>query len=99
MIPKHLSKNSKVIWEEYADKIIKSPGGKAMLQTGLEALDRAEEARKTIEKEGMITETGKSGVKHVHPAIGIEKDSRSLALKIFKALFIHQDHIWSGKMF
>ncbi|WP_300461280.1 hypothetical protein [Desulfobacula sp.] len=70
-----------------------------MLQSGLEALDRAEEARKIIEREGMITTTGKSGASHVHPAIGIEKDSRSLSLKIFKALNIHMDHIWDGKMF
>ena len=99
MTPKHLSENSKVIWQEYADKIVKSPARKAMLQTGLEALDRAEEARQLIEKEGMITTTGKSGVSHKHPAVGIEKDSRSLALKVFKALNIHMDHVWDNSIF
>jgi len=99
MTPKYLSENSKEIWAEYADKIVKSPAGKAMLQTGLEALDRAEEARKIIEKEGMITKTGKSGVSHAHPAVRIEKDSRSLALKVFKALNIHMDHVWSNDIF
>jgi len=92
---KHLSDNAKQIWNEYADVIVRSPGRKALFQTGLEALDRAEAARQIIEEEGMITITGKSGVAHAHPAIGIEKDSRSLALKVFKSLNIHMDHIWT----
>ncbi len=99
MTPEHLSERSKEIWTEYADKIVKSPARKAMLQTGLEALDRAEEARKIVENDGMIMTTGKSGVSHAHPAVRIEKDNRSLALKVFKALNIHMDHVWDNSIF
>lgn len=94
--PEHLSERAAKLWQQYAETIVKSPGGIAMLQTGLEALDRAEQARKLIEIEGMITKTGKSGVSHVHPAISIEKDARSLSLKTFKALNIHLDYSWKS---
>ena len=60
--PKHLSERSKKLWPEYAGPVIKSPGRLVVFQTGLEALDRAEEARKILKKEGIITVTGRSGV-------------------------------------
>ena len=48
--PKHLSDRSKELWAEYAGKIIKSPGPLALFQTGLEALDRADQARELVKR-------------------------------------------------
>ena len=94
-----LTKSSMHIWTEYADKIVKSPARKALLLVGLQALDRAAEAKEILKAEGLLTKTGRSQMPHCHPAAKIEQQSQATVLKIFQTLGLQYDSIWSGDIY
>jgi phage terminase small subunit len=96
--PEHLSGRSKELWCEYIGHEIKSPGRITLFQTGLEALDRAEQARLLVEKEGLTTVTGRSGVSHAHPALAIEKEAKSQFVRIWKILGLYFNGRWAKKL-
>ena len=56
-----------------------------LLQTALEALDRREEARKVINKDGIVT-VSPSGLKRAHPALKIEKESTAAFLQAWRMI-------------
>ncbi|MHB1038120.1 MAG: P27 family phage terminase small subunit [Pirellulales bacterium] len=74
--PEHLSDRAKTIWRAVVPLHI-SPGRLLLVQTALEALDRCDEARRLIEKEGLTSKTETTGALHIHPAIRVEKDARA----------------------
>ncbi|MFC1660556.1 hypothetical protein ACFL3S_03680 [Gemmatimonadota bacterium] len=62
-----------------------NPPKVALLNEGLRARDRAEEARRTLAAQG-VTFTSDSGVVHVHPAVRIEKDSTGIFIRVWNQL-------------
>jgi phage terminase small subunit len=86
--PPHLSESSKALWLELGPKAAGNDAGRrAMLQAGLEALDRAEQARQLVAIEGVI-KPGTGKIAHRHPAVQIELDARKQFSKIWKELGI-----------
>jgi P27 family predicted phage terminase small subunit len=85
-IPNHLSREAKKLWtailEEYD---ISDAAGLHILRVALEAYDRAQAARKTIDKEGMTMHDKFNQLKP-HPLLPIERDSRAAFLAGLKAL-------------
>jgi P27 family predicted phage terminase small subunit len=88
--PAHLSERAKKIWREVVYRV-RSPGRVVMLQTALEALDRADEAREAVSKEGLTVTTKTTGAVHVHPLLKVEKDQRALFSKLWRELALHWD--------
>ncbi len=84
--PEHLSENSRALWCEIVPKQAKSPGRLALLAVALEALDRARQAQKVVDAEGMISKEEGAKMAHVHPALKIEKDARAQFLTAWKQL-------------
>ena len=80
--PDHLSEPSKEIWQRINHKI-ETPGRAILLQTGLESYDRALEAREQIKMDGLTWESKNSGAVHIHPLLKVEKESISLAVRVF----------------
>jgi len=64
----HLIERAKTLWQQYAGPVLKSPGQLALFQSGLEALDRAAQARELIAKEGLTIATDRGKIAHQHPA-------------------------------
>jgi len=84
--PKHLSADSRRLWLAIVTEFeIEDPAGTRILQTALEALDRAAMARKQIDDEGM-TIRDKFGQLKSHPLLPTERDARSAFLQGMKAL-------------
>jgi P27 family predicted phage terminase small subunit len=84
--PKHLSKEAKKIFKSLVnDYGIYDEAGLKILQAALEAYDRAQAARKTIDADGM-TVTDKFGQVKPHPLLANERDSRAAFLAGIKAL-------------
>jgi len=75
-------KIKKNIIEEY---YIDDAGGLNILQAGLEAYDRLQEARKRIQEEGMAL-PDRFGVLKPHPLLAAERDARSQWLHALKML-------------
>ena len=64
-----------------------SPSEQLLLESGLAAFDRMEEARKIIDREGCVTKD-RFGQKRAHPAISIERDCKASMLHAFAALHL-----------
>lgn len=82
--PAHLSERAKELWRAVVPGQVSSPGRLALLQTALEALDRADQAAAVIEREGLLTGEGK--MKHINPLLKAEKDNRQLFARLWKDL-------------
>ncbi|MDI7245859.1 MAG: hypothetical protein QME92_00055 [Bacillota bacterium] len=95
--PAHLSERSKALWRQVVPDRAKSPGRLALLQTALEALDRADQARQVLDREGLFTTTPGSGVTHVHPAARIEREARALFLRAWTELGLEWDAVVDGR--
>lgn len=61
-----------------------------LLRLAAEALDRAEEGRVLVAREGMIVPTTAGGSK-THPAIGIERDSRIAFARLLREFDLDAD--------
>jgi P27 family predicted phage terminase small subunit len=84
--PSHLSAEAKKIWSDIlTEYAIDDAAGLRILRVSLEAYDRAQAARKQIDREGM-TYFDKAGQPKIHPLIPCERDSRAAFLAGLKAL-------------
>ena len=84
--PKHLSKEAKQIWRRLVDEYgINDAGGTEILRTGLEAFDRAQAARASIDKTGLLIKDRFGAIKP-HPLIACERDARAAYLSALKQL-------------
>src|SRR5690606_27550481 len=73
--PAHLSESSKQLWREVVPASI-SMGRLAVLTSALEARDRAEECRLTVNAQGLTTVTETTGAVHLHPLLKVERENR-----------------------
>lgn len=74
--PHGLSARSAELWAgvvRWAD----TPGRLAVLAEALRALDRADEARAAVDRDGLCVTTPGSGVVHLHPAAKLEREARA----------------------
>jgi P27 family predicted phage terminase small subunit len=83
--PEHLSEPQRALWVSIVERYALQPEHLAQLQLGLEALDRVAQAREAIERDG-LTVTGARGSVTPHPALMVERDSRTAALRALKQL-------------
>jgi P27 family predicted phage terminase small subunit len=84
--PSHLSKEAKQIWHKLVVEYgIDDAGGLEILRAGLEAFDRAQKARQSIDKIGLLVKDRFAAVKP-HPLIACERDARAAYLQALKQL-------------
>lgn len=87
--PTHLSTRATELWQAVVPSRAQSPERVAVVQTALEALDRADAAA-VIEREGMLVAGGKTP--HAHPLLKVEKDNRQLFAKLWRQLGLSGDN-------
>lgn len=56
-----------------------------LLRLACEAWDRTQQARETLDRDGLTVPTGDGGLK-AHPCIGIERDSRLAFARLLREL-------------
>ena len=84
--PKHLSAEARKLWGELRnDYGIDDSAGLALLRAACEAHDRAQQARKMIDADGMVS-TDRFGQRKPHPAVQIERDARTQLMAALRAL-------------
>lgn len=84
--PLHLSERSQKLWTELTATEVETSVRRALLLTGLEALDRSEQARLAIATEGLTSTTESTGAVHLHPLVRVERESKQLFSKIMGQL-------------
>ena len=84
--PAHLSERSRELWSEVVAEKAATAGRRAQLLVGLEALDRAGQARERLNAEGLTTTTKSTGTIHVHPLVKVEKEAHAQFLLVCQTL-------------
>ncbi len=74
-----------------------APERLALLQAALEALDRADSARITVETEGMTSTTKTTGAVHIHPLVKVERESRAQFMRAWDQLGLRWDQKLDGR--
>lgn len=73
--PNHISAAAKKLWNQILTEYqFDDAAGLVILRTALEAFDRAQAARKAINKDGM-TVKGRDGQIRSHPLLTVERDN------------------------
>ena len=84
--PAHLSERSRSLWQKLGPLHAENEGRRVMFATALQALDRMDEARAAIARDGLFQGSGK--MQHLHPAAALEKESRREAMRLWSALHL-----------
>lgn len=90
--PKHLSRPSKALYRRTVLDYGLEGEAHALevLRLACEALDRCEEARQAIAKDGAIV-PDRFGTPKAHPAVAIERDARVAAMRALRELSLDAD--------
>lgn len=97
--PDHLSDRAKELWRAVVPGRARSPERLALLQTALEALDRAEQCRIELERQGLTTTTKTTGAVHMNPLLRVEKDNRQLFARLWDMLALRWNPDKDGRKF
>ena len=84
--PRGLSKPARTIWTTITEGWELDEQSGVVLGVALQAYDRMQQARILLKKEGLIITSERSGVRHAHPAIGIEATARQQFLTAWRNL-------------
>jgi hypothetical protein len=84
-MPVGLSERSGRVWQSERRRS-KSAGRLLLLEQCLRAIDRADELRAVIDREGLTSTTRTTGALHIHPLAKLETEHRSLFVKLARAL-------------
>lgn len=94
--PEHLSERSRGLWTELGPTRARSVGRRVLFEQALTALDSADDARRIVQAEGLISATKTTGALHVHPAAKIERESRQQFIKAWDLLGLRFYHDFTG---
>jgi P27 family predicted phage terminase small subunit len=96
--PEHLSARAVELWDAVVPRRCQSPERLAMLTAALEAFDRAAEARRVLEREGLTTKTKRTGAVHAHPMVKVESDARRQFARLWQGLALNWDGTIDGSL-
>jgi hypothetical protein len=83
--PRHLSAESRDLWASLHERYVFDDHEEKTLRLALEALDRANQARRAIRRLGLTYED-RFGAPHARPEVAIERDARASWLRLMSAL-------------
>ena len=82
--PVHLSASSKAIWRQVQKDYQLERRHEQILVMALESVDRAEDARQCVARDGLLI-TGRYGMRQ-NPAVAVERDQKVLAARLLREL-------------
>jgi P27 family predicted phage terminase small subunit len=83
--PRHLSSRAKAFWRTVLDGHILEPFQLELLRRACEQLDRADQARAVLEREGLTT-LDRFGQPKEHPAVAIERQAHLAIARLLREL-------------
>ena len=90
--PEHLSPRARQLWAELVPSRADTAERQVLLCTALEDLDRIDEMRELLKREGVLIVSARSRLPHTHPALKLEAEARRRFLAAWRALNLtHQD--------
>ncbi len=86
--PEHLSERARAWWDDVVNGYALEPHHVHLLRLACEALDRAEQARQLLEKDGLTVATAAGSVKE-HPAAAVEREAARTFMRLVRELGIN----------
>lgn len=83
--PGHLSAKCKKLWSEVLCEVILEPHNLELLRLALESLDRCDEARLILKRDGLCV-IDRYGTQKAHPMLSVEKDAKATFSKLVSQL-------------
>ena len=88
--PKHLKAGGKAWWKAAHAEFSFSPAELAIVRMICEAIDRGDQAREVLDREGLTIE-GREGGLRPHPCVAIERDARTTFGRLLQRLNLPRD--------
>lgn len=88
--PAHLSKRAKAWWRQVAGDFELEPHHLLLLTAAAECLDRMDQAREAIAKDGPFF-VDRNGSRRAHPGLAVERDSRIAFARLLRELQLDAD--------
>ena len=88
--PAGLEEPYQELWSRYAYRM-GYPGRLITFAQCLYALQRADQARQMVDRQGLTVTTKKTGMKHLNPLLKVEKENRDVAVKLWKQLGLNHE--------
>jgi len=83
--PAHLTKLTRAWWVAIAEQFQLEPHHELLLTAAAESLDRYQQAREILAREGLVVSGREAGTRP-HPCVQIERDSRASFVRIMGQL-------------
>ena len=93
--PDHLSREAKNWWRKINGEWELGADALLLLRGSLESFDRCEQARKLLDKDGLVV-LDRFGQQKAHPAASIERDSRLQMVRCWRALNLDVEPLRPG---
>jgi hypothetical protein len=87
--PDGLSSRSRELWAAVVPWQAVSAGRRALVEEALRALDRADQMRKIVDRDGAVTTNETTGMVHVSPCVKIERESRQAFSRLWTQMNLH----------
>lgn len=84
--PAGLSARSRKLWAAVVPARATSAGRLALIEEALRALDRADQMREAVDRDGPVTVNATTGMTHVHPCVKIERESRQAFSRLWTTM-------------
>ena len=94
--PEGLSPRSRELWAAVVPNRAKSAGRLALLEEALHALDRADEMRVVVDRDGPVTVNETTKMVHVHPCVKIERESRQAFSRLWATMGLEWSSVEDG---
>jgi hypothetical protein len=65
-----------------------SAGRRALIEEALRALDRADQMREVVDRDGPVTVNKTTGMTHVHPACKLEREARQAFSRLWTTMHL-----------
>lgn len=83
--PAHLSPKSRSLWRATLAEWALEPHNAALFRLALESLDRSDEAKAIVDREGLLV-IGSVGQPRPHPLLAVERDARAQCARLLGQL-------------
>jgi len=84
--PAGLSERAEALWYAVVPARASSAGRLALVEEALHALDRADQMREAVDRDGPVTVNATTGMVHVHPCVKIERESRQAFSRLWSTM-------------
>jgi len=95
--PVGLSERSQALWAAVVPAQAISAGRRALVEEALRSLDRADQMREAVDRDGALTTNATTGMVHVNPCCKLEREARQAFSRLWTTMHLEWSTYEDGK--